>query len=74
MRLTYQSTEQLRQLTPLSLDNPPISFTIEIPGLKMNEEGYYRLDEVIDALQSAIESYDKLSEIYADDVEIEDSA
>ena len=40
----------------------------------MNEEGYYRLDEVTDALQSAIESYDKLRGIYGDDVGLEDAA
>ncbi|MCR5165369.1 MAG: histidine-type phosphatase, partial [Thermoguttaceae bacterium] len=74
VRLIYQSTEQLRDLSPLSLDNPPVSFTIGLPGLRMNEEGFYRLDEVTGALQSAIDCYDMLSELYADDVELEDAA
>ena len=66
--------EQLRHLTPLSLGNPPMSFTIEPPGLEMNEEGYYQLDEMTGALQNAIDSYDILSELYADDVELENAA
>ena len=74
VRLIYQSTEQLRHLTPLSLINPPMAFTIELPGLEMNEEGYYQLDEVIGALQGAIDSYDMLNELYADDAGLEDAA
>lgn len=74
VRLIYQSTEQLRHLTPLSLDNPPMAFTIELPGLEMNEDGYYQLDEVTGALQDAIDSYDMLSELYADDAELENAA
>ena len=74
VRLIYQSTEQLRNLTPLSLDHPPMSFPLELPGLEMNEDGYYRLDEVTEALQSAIDSYDMLSELYADEVELENAA
>ena len=74
VRLIYQSTEQLRNLTPLSLETPPMSFTIELPGLVMNEDGYYQLDEVTGALQNAIDSYDMLSELYADDVELEEAA
>ena len=74
IRLVYQSTEQLRHLTPLSLETPPMSFTIELPGLVMNEDGYYQLDEVTGALQNAIDSYDMLNELYADDVELEEAA
>ena len=47
-----------------------MSFTLELPGLEMNEDGYYRLDEVTETLQSAIDSYDMLGELYADEVEL----
>ena len=64
VRLVYQSTEQLRGITPLSLDNPPVSFDIDLPGLVRNADGYYRLDELLDRFQSAIGAYDTLIETY----------
>ena len=64
VRLVYQSTEQLRGLIPLSLDNPPVSFDIDLPGLARNADGYYRLDDVLGCLQNAIDAYDALYETY----------
>ena len=66
VRLVYQSTEQLRGMTPLSLDNPPVSFEIDLPGLERNADGYYRLDDVLDCLGNAIDAYDALLEKYTE--------
>ena len=79
VRLVYQSTEQLRGLIPLSLDNPPVSFDIDLPGLERNADGYYRLDDVLDCLQKAINAYDTLIETYGDvdadeQIEMDDAA
>ena len=79
VRLVYQSTEQLRGLIPLSLDNPPVSFDIDLPGLERNADGYYRLDEVLECLQKAINAYDTLIETYGDvdadeQIEMDDAA
>ena len=67
VRLVYQSTEQLRGITPLSLDNPPVSFDMELPGIEKNADGYYRLDDVLTCIQSAINAYDELIETYGDE-------
>ena len=64
VRLVYQSTEQLRGLIPLSLDNPPMSFDVDFSGLERNADGYYRLDDVLACLQKAIDAYDALLEKY----------
>ena len=64
VRLVYQSTEQLRGLIPLSLDNPPVSVEINLPGMERNADGYYRLDDVLACLQKAIDAYDALLEKY----------
>ena len=69
VRLVYQSTEQLRGIMPLSLDKPPVSFDIDLPGLERNADGYYRLDDVLDCLQNAIDAYDELIQTYSEDVE-----
>ena len=69
VRLVYQSTEQLRGIMPLSLDKPPVSFDIDLPGLERNADGYYRLDDVLGCLQNAVDAYDVLIETYGEDVE-----
>ena len=75
VRLVYQSTEQLRGLTPLSLDNPPVSFDIDIPGLERNADGYYRLDDLLGVFQHAIDAYDTLIETYSgEDTEMDTAA
>ena len=66
VRLVYQSTEQLRGLIPLSLDNPPVSVDIELPGIERNTDGYYRLNDVLECLENAINAYDSLMETYGD--------
>jgi len=75
VRLVYQSTEQLRGMIPLSLDNPPVSFDIDLSGLERNADGYYRLDDVLERLQNAIDAYDALVETYGgEDAEMKDAA
>ena len=64
VRLVYQSTEQLRGIIPLSLENPPMSYDVDFTGLERNADGYYRLDDVMGRLQSAIDAYDALVEKY----------
>ena len=67
VRLIYQSTEQLRGIIPLSLENPPMSYDVDFTGLERNADGYYRLDDVMGRLQSAIDAYDALVEEYGDE-------
>ena len=74
VRLVYQSTEQLRQAETLTLEEPPMSFTVELPGLEMNSDGYYLLEDVTDCLQSAIDAYDALPELYGEDAELDAAA
>jgi glucose-1-phosphatase len=74
VRLVYQSTEQLRGLIPLALDNPPVSVDIYLPGMERNADGYYRLDDVLACLQKAIDAYDALIEKYGENAELDAAA
>lgn len=66
VRLVYQNTEQLRNIAPLSLNAPPESFVIELPGIEMNGDGFYRLEDVTDCLERAIDAFDVLTETYGE--------
>ena len=41
LNLVYQSTEQLRNMTLLDLENPPVKFPIHLKGLTANDDGLY---------------------------------
>ncbi len=60
VNLVYQSTEQLRGLQMLTLDNPPMVYSLTINGLKANQDGLYSFDEVEKRFKEAIHAYDKI--------------
>jgi len=41
LNLVYQSTEQLRNLTLLDLENPPMVYPVRLKGLNANADGLY---------------------------------
>jgi len=45
--LVYQSTEQLRQLSLLDLNNPPVVFPLQLKGLTTNHDGLYPMDDFL---------------------------
>ena len=58
--LIYASTEQIRNIETLTLDNPPKIFPLKLTGLQANEEGLYLFDDVLQRFENAIAEYDKL--------------
>jgi len=56
-KLIYQSTEQLRNKTTLTLDNPPMIVPIHFKGLNHNAAGFYRLEDLQERFQQAINAY-----------------
>ena len=47
LNLVYQSTEQLRNMTLLDLENPPMVFPIHLKGLNDNADGLYSFDALV---------------------------
>lgn len=60
VNLVYQTTDQLRKLLPLNLDNPPASFQMKISGLTTNEFGLYNFDDVVGRFDQAITAYEAI--------------
>lgn len=60
LSLVYQSVNQLRNRTMLSLDTPPMIYSLTLNGLKQNADGLYRLSDVQQRFKDAIAAYDKL--------------
>ena len=54
LNLVYQSTEQLRSMALLDLENPPMVFPIRLKGLSPNVDGLYPYEAVLGRITSAI--------------------
>ena len=60
LSIVYQSTQQLRDRTSLSLEQPPVIFPIKLKGLKANDDGLYKLEDLQERFAKAINAYDNL--------------
>lgn len=54
LNLVYQSTEQLRSMSLLDLENPPMVFPILLKGINANADGLYPLEAVLARIDSAL--------------------
>ena len=56
-RLMYQSTEQIRGMKQMDLDNPPMSYDLSFVGLEKALNGLYDYDDFMQHLQKSIDAY-----------------
>ena len=54
LNLVYQSTDQLRSMSLLDLENPPMVYPIRLKGLNVNGDGLYPFEEILERIASAI--------------------
>jgi glucose-1-phosphatase len=57
-RLVYQSTNQIRGMKQMDLDNPPMSYELSFIGLEKAPNGMYRYEDFMRHLQNSIQAYD----------------
>ncbi len=57
LSLIYASSEQIRNKTTLTLDNPPMIFPLNLNGLQKNSDGLYTLKEVQQRFDDAYNAY-----------------
>ena len=56
-RLMYQSTEQIRGMKPMDLDNPPMSYELSFTDMKKASNGMYEYEDFMSHLQKSIDAY-----------------
>ena len=54
LHLVYQSTEQLRGMSLLDMENPPMKYPIRLKGINANNDGLYLFEDVLYRIDSAI--------------------
>jgi hypothetical protein len=74
VELIYQSTDQLRSLAELSLDNPPMRYPLHFDGVQENENGMIAEADMLALLDSAIAAYDDLVAQYGEDAALAPAA
>lgn len=60
VNIVYQTTDQLRDLKMLSLDNPPMVYSLKLKGLTANADGLYTFEDVNGRFIEAIRAYDAI--------------
>ena len=58
--LVYASVDQLRELSILSTENPPMALRLSLKGLVPNADGLYLLSDLERRFTDAIDTYDQL--------------
>ena len=61
LNLVYPSTKQLRDIEPLTLDNPPKIFPLRLKGLQANADGLYLFEDVMNRFAEVDAEYDALN-------------
>ncbi|MBR3314676.1 MAG: histidine-type phosphatase [Atopobiaceae bacterium] len=74
IRYVYATTEQVRNLDLLSLENAPASYDLEFEGLERNADGLYSLADVQNLLTDTKAAYDQLAVDYPEEVELDQAA
>jgi glucose-1-phosphatase len=54
LNLVYQSTEQLRNMTLLDMENPPMVFPVRLKGLDAIADGLYPFEDVLKRIDDVI--------------------
>lgn len=62
--MVYQTTEQLREMSILDLENDPAIYPLSFEGISRNEDGLFSEQEMMEHLQDVIDEYDELKARY----------
>ena len=74
VKLVYQTVEQLRSITPLTLENPPAEYTLRFEGVNADEDGMIPEKDLLAVLDGAIAEYDALLTRYPAESDTENAA
>jgi glucose-1-phosphatase len=60
INLVYQSVDQLRNMTLLDLDTPPMIYPLSLAGLEKNADGLYKMADVKKRFEEALRAYEAI--------------
>lgn len=60
INIVYQSVDQLKNMSLLDLDNPPMIYPLSLKGLEKNADGLYKMEDVAQRFADAILAYEAI--------------
>ena len=60
INIVYQTVEQLKNMSLLDLENPPMVYPLSLSGLEKNADGLYRMEDVADRFETALAAYEAI--------------
>ncbi|TDQ56672.1 glucose-1-phosphatase [Mesocricetibacter intestinalis] len=60
VKMVYQSTEQLRAMQSLDLQNPPQIYSLRLQGLQADKQGFYKLEDINARFADAFAAYENI--------------
>ena len=60
INIVYQTVEQLKNMSLLDLENPPMVYPLSLSGLEKNADGLYRMEDVTDRFEAALAAYEAI--------------
>lgn len=60
INIVYQTVDQLRSMSLLGLENPPMVYPLSLKGLVRNADGLYRMQDVADRFEQALQAYEAI--------------
>lgn len=60
VNIVYQTTDQLRNLNVIDLNNPPMVYPLKLKNLDANPDGLYTFDAISQRFEEAIRAYDEI--------------
>ena len=64
--LGYQSTQQTRDVSELTLDNPPMYYALDFNGVERNADGLIAEADLLGLFEGAMAAFDKLDDQYGE--------
>lgn len=57
INIVYQSVDQLKNMSLLDLENPPMIYPLSLKGIEKNADGLYKMADVFGAFENALAAY-----------------
>ena len=64
--LVYQSTQQTRDVSELTLDNPPMYYVLDFNGVERNADGLIAEADLLGLFEGAMAAFDQLDDQYGE--------
>jgi len=64
--LIYQTTQQTRDVSELTLENPPMRYALDFNGVEKNADGLIAEADLLGLFENAMDAFDRLDDQYGE--------